>query len=459
MEPDTAPPIALARPHPDRPRVVVVGGGFAGLEVAKRLEKADVQVVLIDRRNHHLFQPLLYQVATATLSPADIAQPLRKILRSQANALVVLGDVQAIDRGRRELVLERTRVRYDWLVLAAGVRHSYFGHDEWAAHAPGLKDLDEALELRRRFLAAFERAEMEADDAARRRALTFVVVGGGPTGVELAGAMSEIAKRTIPSDFRRIDTRTARVVLLEAGPRVLAAYPEHSSEAAERQLRELGVEVRTDAPVTGIDAHGVDVGDDRIEANNVFWAAGMQGSPLARSLGVELDRAGRVLVRGDLTVDGEERVFAIGDMAAVTDPESGEPVPGVAPAALQMGRYVGDLIARESAGRGRADDREPFRYFDKGSMATIGRNRAVAVIGERELDGRPAWLMWALIHVYFLIGLRNRVFVMLSWIWSYVVHDRGARLITGEVEQGVEIPIDLDAPTAAEGVGQAAARR
>jgi NADH dehydrogenase len=430
-----------------RPRVVVLGGGFAGLEATKRLAAAQVDVVLVDRRNHHLFQPLLYQVATATLSPADIAHPLRKILRQQDNVKVALAEARGIDAQQRQVLFRRTRLRYDYLVLATGATHSYFGHDDWSRHAPGLKTLEDALLIRKRFLAAFESAELEGDLAARRRELTFVVVGGGPTGVELAGAMSEIARTTIPQDFRRIDTRTARVVLLEAGPRVLASYPEQSSAAALRQLRELGVEVRTNSKVTGIDARGVDLGAERIDAANVIWAAGVTASPLAQSLGAPLDRAGRVLVSPDLSVPGHPEIFVVGDLAACVDPATGAAVPGIAPAAVQMGRHAGRAIARSVVAKYRgATDPPPlaFRYRDKGAMATIGRNRAVAVIGGRRSSGRSAWLLWALVHIYFLIGLRNRLMVMLSWAWSYLFHDRGARLITGNLDSLVEVPADLD---------------
>lgn len=405
------------------PQVVILGGGFSGLAAAKALRGAPASVLLLDRRNHHLFQPLLYQVATAGLSPAEIAEPIRRILRRQKNATVLLGEVTAIDPERRLVLLADGAVPYDHLIVATGVTHSYFGHEAWAPFAPGLKTLDEALEIRRRALLAFERAESEADAEKRRRWLTFVVIGGGPTGVEMAGAFAEIARNTLARDFRRIDPRTARVILVEAGPRILPAYPRDLSDDAARQLEALGVQVWTEAAVTGIGPEEVELGKDRLAAGTVVWAAGVQASPLARSLGAPLDRAGRVRVAPDLTVPGRPEIQVIGDLAALD--HDGRPVPGVAPAAMQMGRHAAANVERALRG-------EPFlafRYRDKGSLATIGRSRAVAVIAGLKLRGFVAWMAWLLIHIFFLIGFRNRFVVLFTWAWAYVTHQRSARLI------------------------------
>jgi NADH dehydrogenase len=393
--------------------------------VARGLARAPVDVTLVDRTNHHLFQPLLYQVATAGLSPAEIAYPIRRILRRQGNATVILGEAVAVEAGAKRVRLADGELRWDWLVLAAGAGHSYFGHDVWEAHAPGLKTLDDALEIRRRALVAFERAEREEDPEARRRWLTFVVVGGGPTGVEMAGAFAEIARHALVRDFRRIDPRAARVVLVEAGPRILPAYPEDMSEKAQRQLEALGVQVWTGAAVTGIDASSVEVGGDRIGARTIVWAAGVQASPLARSLGVALDRAGRVRVLPDLTVPGQPSVFVIGDLAAVE--QDGGLVPGVAPAAIQMGGHAAANLRRAVRG----ERLLPFRYRDKGSLATIGRSRAVAVIRRFRLSGLLAWVTWLFVHILFLIGFRNRFVVLFTWAWAYLTYDRSARLILG----------------------------
>jgi len=416
------------------PKVVIVGGGFGGLNAARTLATAPVEVTLVDRSNHHLFQPLLYQVATATLSPADIASPIRKVLKRQANATVILAEAQAIDPERQLVRTDLGDVPFDFLILAAGATHSYFSHDEWAAHAPGLKSIDDATEIRRRFLLAFESAELERDPDARRAELTFVVVGGGPTGVELAGALSEIARETIPRDFRMVDTTTARIVLIEALDRVLPAMDGRCSASALAALETLGVEVMLETRVTGIDDDGVSVGDQRIAASNVFWAAGVQASPLGRSLGVELDRAGRVTVGPDLTISGHDSIFVIGDQAHAVDPETGRPVPGVAQGAIQGGHYAAEVIAAET--RAIADGRppprrEPFRYHDRGTMATIGRNKAVVEIHGLRLRGFAAWFLWAAVHVMSLISFRNRLAVMSGWLWSYLFFDRGARLITG----------------------------
>jgi len=415
-------------PTPAAPHIVIVGGGFAGLRCAKALRKAGARITLVDARNFHLFQPLLYQVATASLSPADIASPIRSVLRRQRNVDVWLGEVVSIDTEARSVALrDGSTIRYDYLVLATGATHAYFGHPEWAAVAPGLKTVDDATEIRRRFLVAFEAAEREADPQARRELLTFVIVGAGPTGVELAGAMAEIAHRSMPQDFRSIDTAVARVVLLEGGPRVLPTYPEDLSAKAERQLEALRVEVHTNAMVTGIEPGIVRIGEDAIRAGNVFWAAGVAASPLARGLGAELDRAGRVLVEPDLSVPGRPDVFVVGDLAHAKRPD-GEMVPGVAPAAMQMGTHAGRNILRDLSGV----PRKPFRYLDKGSLATIGRAAAVADFGRIRLSGFVAWFVWVSVHILYLIGFRNRVLVMLQWAWAWLTYQRGIRLITGE---------------------------
>jgi NADH dehydrogenase len=409
-----------------KPRVVIVGAGFAGLSAARGLAGTDHAVTVIDRRNHHLFQPLLYQVATAGLSPADIAAPIRSILRHQANANVLLAEVTGLDLVRREVIAEGRRVPYDILILATGARHAYFGHPEWAEIAPGLKTIEDATALRRRILIAFERAETEDDDAERQRLLTFVVVGGGATGVEVAGAIAELSLRTLASDFRRIDPRAARIILVEAGPRLLPGFSPPLSEAARRSLEALGVEVRLGAAVTALDCSGAGLGPDRIETRTVIWAAGVMASPAGDWLGVATDRAGRVPVCTDLSVSGHPQIFALGDTAAVTGPDN-RALPGVAPVAKQQGEYVARLLRARAAGRSVG----PFRYRDFGSLATIGRKHAVAEFGRLRLTGPAAWLLWCVAHVWFLIGFRNRAAVALSWIWSYVTFQRGTRLITG----------------------------
>jgi len=411
--------------------VVVVGGGFAGLEAARALAGAPVRVTVVDRRNHHLFQPLLYQVATAALNPSDISAPIRAVLRRQENAEVILAEVAAVDPARRVVRLaDGGQVEWDFLVVAAGATHSYLGRDDWAPVAPGLKTVEDALEIRRRVLLAFERAEREGDEAARRALLTFAIVGGGPTGVELAGALAEIAARTLAADFRHIRPESARVVLVEAAPRVLPAYPGKLSEAARRQLERLGVEVRTGTMVTGVDEAGLSLGAERLPARTVLWAAGVAASPLARALGAPLDRAGRVRVRADLSVPGHPRIFVAGDLAAVVT-GGGAPVPGIAPAAQQEGRHAARNVLRLLRG----EPTLPFRYRDKGLMATVGRGAAVARIGRLQLSGLVAWLTWLLVHVFFLIGFRNRVAVILQWAWSYLTFKRGARLITDTAER------------------------
>ncbi len=411
------------------PSVVIIGGGFGGLYAARALARAPVRVTVIDRRNHHVFQPLLYQVATAALNPSDIAYPIRSVLRRQPNARVLLAEASRVDVAARRVEVDGGTIDYDYLIVATGATHSYFGRTDWEGLAPGLKTIEDALDVRRRVFLAYEAAERETDPVLRSEWLTFVVVGGGPTGVELAGALSEIALHTLKRDFRAIDPTMARVVLIEGQRRVLPPYPEELSEKARKQLVRLGVEVRTGALVTAIDQHGVDIGGgERIPARTVLWAAGVAASPLARSLGAPLDRAGRVLIAPDLTIPDHPEVFVVGDLAAAVQ-QNGEPVPGVAPAAIQEGRHAGRQIARSLAGQ----PREPFRYNDKGSLATIGRAAAVADLGKVKLSGFLAWLAWWAIHIFFLIGFRNRVLVMFSWAWSYFTFQRGARLITGEV--------------------------
>jgi NADH dehydrogenase len=410
------------------PRVVIVGVGFGGLAAARSLRKAPVEVVLIDRRNYHLFQPLLYQVATAALSPADIAWPIRSIVAGQANARVELGRVTGVDTGRQEVIVDdERRVAYDHLILATGARHAYFGRDEWEEVAPGLKKIDDATLIRQRVLIAFERAEVAPDPEDARRLLSFVVVGGGPTGVEMAGAIAELARHALARDFSRINPKDARVVLVEAGPRLLASFAQTLSARAKEALEELGVEVRLGGRVTACDAQGVVVEGERIHAGTIVWGAGVIASPAGKWLDVPCDPAGRVKVGPDLEVPGYPNVFVIGDTVFALGP-NGRPVPGIAPAAKQMGHHVGRLIAARVAGRPHPG---PFRYRHMGSLATIGRKAAVADFGRVRLSGLPAWILWAVAHVYFLIGWRNRLVVSLNWFWSYLTFERGARLITG----------------------------
>ena len=409
------------------PHVVIVGGGFAGLNAAKTLNGANLCVTLIDRRNHHVFQPLLYQVATASLSPADIAGPIRAILRRQANLRVILAEVTGIDVEGRTIQTDAESVSYDYLILAAGATHSYFGNDAWEPHAGGLKTIDDAIKMRNRILAAFEVAERASNETDRRRDLTFVIVGGGPTGVELAGAIAEIARHSIARDFDAIDPTQARIVLVEAGPRVLATFPEALSGHARTDLERLGVEVRTSSMVTGIDAHGVTLASsERIEAATVLWAAGVQASPLGRMLGTDVDRAGRVVVDSDLSVPGHPEVFVAGDLAALNG-QDGRQLPGVAQVAMQQGRAAARNIIRRQQGQ----PTKPFRYKDLGNMATIGRNRAVADIHGLKLHGSIAWVVWLFVHIINLIGFRNRFLVMSQWIWGYFTFHRRVRLITG----------------------------
>lgn len=421
--------MAAPRTENRTPRVVILGGGFGGLYCARALRRVPVQVTLVDRGNHHLFQPLLYQVATASLSPGDIASPLRHVLRGQRNVVVWMGEAIDVDVEARAVVLADGMLTYDWLVVATGATHTYFGHDDWAEHAPGLKTVDDALEIRRRFLLAFEAAEREDDPRARERLLTFVVVGAGPTGVELAGAMAEIARTVMPRDFRFIDTRMARILLLEAGPRVLPSYPPDLSEKARRQLERLGVEVRTGAMVTGVEDGAVVVGQERMEAENVFWAAGVQASPLGARLGAPLDRAGRVIVEPDLSVPGRPEIFVVGDLARAG--EGQEVVPGVAQGALQGGRHVAGQIRRALAGR----DSQAFRYRDRGNLATIGRAAAVADLpGGLRLRGFVAWVAWLVLHLFQLVGFKNRGSVLASWVWNYLAYDHAARVIVDQRE-------------------------
>jgi NADH:ubiquinone reductase (H+-translocating) len=418
-------------PDDKRPLVVIVGGGFGGLAAAKALADAPVRVLLLDRTNHHLFQPLLYQVATAQLSPADIAKPLRSILRDQKNAAVWMSSVKEIDIEAREVVTNARRIRYDFLILACGARHSYFGHAEWESHAPGLKSLADALEVRRRVITAFEQAEKYEDEEKRKSALTFVVVGAGPTGVETAGAIAELAHTTLKADFRNIDPpRQTRVILVEAGPRVLPSYTADLSESARKQLeKKMHVEVRLSTRVTGVGDRHVELDGERLAAHTVIWAAGNEASPLTRRLGADVDRMGRVVVNQDLTIPGYPEVQAIGDMVLVKD-KTGRDVPGVAPAAMQMGRHAAKNVLCKIRGK----DPKPFWYLDKGSLATIGRNAGIADVKGLRFGGWFAWVAWALIHLFFLVGFRNRTLVFLEWAWAYVFYTRAVRLITEPTE-------------------------
>lgn len=407
-----------------RPHVVIVGAGFGGLAAAKRLANRAVDVTIVDQRNHHVFQPLLYQVATAALSPADIAGPIRGIFSRAPNVRVILDTATGVDPVRNGVQLASGgELRFDWLILATGARHSYFGHDDWAAHAPGLKSIEDALAIRRKVLLALERAETETDAERRRALLTFVIIGAGPTGVEMAGAIAELARRSVSSDFRSITPRCSRVILIEAGERVLASFPETLSEAAERSLEQLGVEIRLDAPVGDIGDGYVQCGDELIFAKTVVWAAGVKASPAAGWLNADHDRAGRVFVEDDLRVPHLPNVFAIGDTASA--PGAGRALPAVAPVAKQQGRYVADRILGREA--------RPFRYRDFGNLATIGRSKAVIDMGDLRLSGFLAWLIWSVAHVWFLIGFRSRLAVTINWLWNYLTYQRSARLITGDI--------------------------
>lgn len=418
---DTKPiqPVAM------KPRVVIVGGGFGGLHVARALRNAPVQVTVIDRSNHHLFQPLLYQVATAALSPADISAPIRGILSRQANTNVIFAEVTGIDLQEQCVLMHDKEVPFDYLILATGARHSYFGHDEWEPYAPGLKSITDATAIRRKILLAFEAAEVETDLEKRRALMTFVLVGAGPTGVEMAGAIAELAHKALAADFRNIDPTSARIVLVEALPRILGAFPESLARKAQKALNRLGVEVRTNAPVEAIDAGGVVIAGKYLAAQTVIWTAGVAASQAGKWLGAETDRAGRVKVLPDLSIPGHPNVFVIGDTAVVM--QNGKPLPGVAPVAMQEGHYVASVIARHVAGR-QAD--APFHYFNKGNVATVGRSFGIVEIGKIRIAGFIAWVMWLAIHIFYLIGFRNRVLVMLQWAWAYFTSQRGARLIT-----------------------------
>ncbi|MEL7496456.1 MAG: NAD(P)/FAD-dependent oxidoreductase [Planctomycetota bacterium] len=424
-------------------RVVIVGGGFAGLNAAKRLGRTrDVDVTLIDRKNHHLFQPLLYQVATAGLSPADIAAPIRNILSGYQNVEVLLGEVQSVDLVQQQVHVDIGSLRYDYLLLACGARHSYFGQEQWSKHAPGLKTIEEATDIRRRILTAYEIAERADDPDEQRKQLTFVVIGGGPTGVEMAGAIGEMSRFALARDFRNINSKSTRVFLMEAGDRILSGFDKTLSERAARDLEKLGVQIWTSSRVTEVDGAGVSVGSERIEAATVIWAAGVQASSLGTRLysdvnedeadnRFETDRNGRLIVNDDLSLASYTNVFVAGDQAHVED-KKGEPLPGVAPVATQQGRHVATMILADINQRARA----PFRYVDKGTMATIGRHKAVMQVGTWKFGGRFAWLTWWVVHIYFLTGFRNRFFVFLSWIWSYLTYRRGARLIVGTKVDG-----------------------
>jgi NADH:ubiquinone reductase (H+-translocating) len=413
------------RPETKRPQVVIVGAGFGGLQAAKGLAKANVEISLVDARNHHCFQPLLYQVATAALSPADVAWPIRAILRKQQNVRVIMARVLAVDVQARMVRTHEIELAYDYLILATGATHSYFGHDDWAPFAPGLKHIADATEIRRRFLLAFEHAEIVEDDAQRERLLTFVIVGGGATGVEMAGAFAEVAQRTLRHDFRHIDPRRSRIILIEAGPRLLPTFPQSLSDYATRSLKGMGVEVELNRKVVNCDAQGVSFEGGRIEAATVIWAAGVVASPAANWIGAEADRAGRIKVNPDLSVPGHAEIFAIGDTAMVS---GSRPIPGIASAAKQMGSYVARVIAARARGK---PPPGPFVYHHLGDLATIGRRSAVVKLGVFQLTGLLGWLFWSAVHIYFLIGMRNRFVVALNWLWSYLTFQRGARLIGG----------------------------
>ena len=412
-----------------KPRVVVLGAGFGGLTAARQIARLPVQVTLVDRKNHHTFQPLLYQVATAGLSPGEIAAPIRWIVRTRSNIEVLLEEAKDFHLGERKIITDSGELSYDYLVVATGATHAYFGHPEWEPWAPGLKTIEDAIEIRRRVLLAFELDERQAATGERQTMLNFVVVGGGPTGVELAGTLAEISRHVLSHEFRKIDPKMTRIVLIEAGPRVLPSYTENLSAKAQKQLEHLGVEVHTSQAVTQIEPGAVWMGATRMPAQVVLWAAGVAASPLGRQLGVPVDRAGRVLVEPDLSVPGHPEVFVIGDLAALKD-ENGKWLPGVAPVAIQQGEWAAKMIARDFEHQPRRN----FHYHDKGSLATIGRAAAVAQIGKWKLSGYFAWLAWLFIHILFLIGFRNRLIVMIQWAWSYLTYERGARLITGSNE-------------------------
>lgn len=429
------------------PRVVIVGGGFGGLTAAQSLRRAPVQVTLVDRTNHHLFQPLLYQVASAGLSPADIASPIRSVLSRQDNAQVLMAEVARIDLASRTVVLTDGELAYDFLVLAAGAQSTYFGHEAWEAYAPSLKTLEDAIEIRRRVLLAFERAERETDEGRRRALLTFVVIGGGATGVEMAGALAELSRFVLARDFRAIRPQETRVVLVEAGPRLLAAFPEDVSARGKEQLEELGVEVRLNEKVTSIDESAVHLDGEIIATATVVWGAGVRSSPLAQTLGVPLDKQGRVVVGDDASIPGHPEAFVIGDLAHFE--QDGKALPGLSPVAMQQARFVARAIRDTLAGKPRAR----FRYWDKGTMATIGRSRAVAVMDRIHLSGFLAWLAWLFVHLWYLIGFRNRFIVMFEWFWSYVTYKRGSRLITRQANAPT-VPASMPVPKGRSPVAQ-----
>ncbi|QDV52867.1 NAD(P)/FAD-dependent oxidoreductase [Gimesia fumaroli] len=415
------------------PRIVIIGGGFAGINVAKSLKDAPVEIDLVDKHNYHLFQPLLYQVATGELDPANIAAPIRKILWKQKNVHVALGEVTAIDFDKKLVDFDGGELDYDYLVIASGAQQSYFGHDEFRAHAPGLKSIDDALEIRRRLFLAFEEAEWEADEEARRKKLTFVIVGGGPTGVELAGAVKEVATETLPREFRNIHSDMARVIIVDGGQRLVGPMPEDLGVRAQHVLEKMGVEIHLNVHVTDVTAEGVKIGDETIPAENVFWAAGVQGQDLAKTLDTEVDRGSRIVVGPDLSIPNHPEVFVVGDAAHATDATTGNPVPGLAQGAIQTGRFVAEIIKAEIAGNA-PKERPQFSYHDKGSMAMIGRGNAIAAIGKIHYGGILGWISWNVLHVMFLVGFRNRFKVMLDWLWNYIWKTRRSRLITGDPE-------------------------
>jgi len=419
-----------------KPRVIIIGAGFGGLEAAKKLACQDVRVTVIDRTNYHLFQPLLYQVATAALSPADIAAPVRAILSKCRNVEVILAEVQSVDVEAKKVKMVDSEIDYDYLILATGARHSYFGHNEWEKLAPGLKSLEDAVELRRRILLAFEFAEKTTDEAARRAAMNFVIIGGGPTGVEMAGAIAEISRYTPARDFRHINPSEARIILIEGEPRLLAAYPPDLSESARKQLADLGVEVRISTRATNLTEAGVQIGDEFIPCRVKIWAAGNSASFVGKTLGTPVDRAGRVIVNEDLTIPGHPEVQVIGDLANFTH-QTGEPLPGISPVAMQQGRHAARNILAMIQGR----KPQRFRYWDKGTMATIGRNKAVADLKFVHLSGLPAWLAWLFVHIIFLVGYRNRLLVLFQWAWAYLTFNKGARLVTRNFQSEQRPPV------------------
>jgi len=423
-----------------KPRVLIVGGGFAGLQVAKALKGVNAEVTLIDKENHHVFQPLLYQVATASLSPDSISAPIRQALRGKADCKVVMAEVKGIDAEAGQLFFDQGKVRFDYLILAAGAVSHYFGNDAWEKHAPGLKSLTDATEIRRRILIAYESAEQEADDPSREAELTFAIVGGGPTGVELSGAIKEIAGKTLPKEYRNIDTNTTRVILVEGGPSLLPAFPEELQKKAKADLEKLGVEVRLNAPVTDISDEGITADDEFIPARNVFWAAGVKSNPLGKMLGAKTDKTGRVIMNQDLSIPDHPNIFVLGDMASFTPEGEEQPLPGVAQVALQMGRHIGRVLKNEINEKRDPSKRPTFKYEDKGSMAIIGKNRAVASIGKMKFTGFFAWILWSLVHVMFLVTHRDKLRVMLNWSFNWFRNSHDARLILGDRKLNIKLP-------------------